>query len=145
MAVLFLFFFSFTTNDLSAQTDYIDGPTGSLSHNGVRYDLDKILSQYTFVGSDVAASLYKNAALTAENAMTLNQDDDQAYNELSLKRDLYKSISTQLLDGRDVEVVLKFAAFEVSGHIGQYWNSNSNLQQPDVVALFEEAVQIAAQ
>ena len=145
MGMLFLFFFSFTASELSAQTTDLSPGLTSLVNNGVRYDVDKMLSQHTFVPATEAAVLYTNAANNADSALSVNQDDDASYNLLSLKRDLYKSIAYQLQDGQDVSIALKATAFSINDYKGKYWNSNSNLQQPDAVALFQEVVQIAIQ
>jgi len=144
MAVLFLFFFSFTTSDLSAQTTDLSPGVNSLMHNGVRYDVDGLLSQYNYV-SDVTAS---NVFLTEsrnQSELTNSGTDDLAQIEASVKADFYKTLHYLIADGASVQNALRVGVYTLPDIVGgAYKPFDANTPRPDLIQLATEAVQLVA-
>jgi len=143
MGMLFLFFFSFTTSELSAQTVDLAPGLNGLTHNGVRYDVDQLLSQYTFVTDVTASNVFLNAAIAQASLPATGNDLAQV--EASVKSQFYKLLHRNLADGASVSGAIKTGVYSLSDIVERtYSDYDTAVQRPDLIQLVTEAVQLVA-
>ena len=143
MGMLFLFFFSFTASELSAQTTDLSPGVNSLTHNGVRYDVDQLLSQYTFVTDVTASTTFLNAAIA--QASLPETGNDLAQVEASVKSQFYKLLHKNLADGASVTGALKTGVYSLNDIVERnYAEYEASTPRPDLIQLVTEAVQLVA-
>lgn len=144
MGMLFLFFFSFTASELSAQTTDLSPGLNSLVHNGVRYDVDKLLSDYTYVTDVTASTKFEEAAYHQVN-LSNTESDDLAQIEARVKSKFYKMLHKQVADGASVEGALKVGVFSLNDIVSTtYAKYDPSTPRPDLIQLVTEAVQLVA-
>lgn len=142
MAVLFLFFFSFTTSDLSAQTDAHSG--SSIIHNGTRYDVNGLLSQYTFVDETVASTTFLQEAQT-QNALSETTADDFLQIEANFKSNFYKHLHKIVADGASVKDALKDGVYHAQSMMNTaYADYPPAVTRPDLLQVISDAVNLVA-
>ena len=142
VAVLFLFFFSFTTSDLSAQTDAF--ATSSIMHNGTRYDVDGLLDRNTYVDDAVASATFLAEAQN-QNSISETTGDDFLQIEANFKSGFYKQLHKSVADGSSVKDALRDVIYHAQSMMNTaYADYPSTVTRPDLLQVVSEAVNLVA-
>jgi len=142
MAVLFLFFFSFTTSELSAQSDALTGT--SITYNGTRYDVDGLLNQYMFV-DETAASAAFLAEAQSQNSLSETTGDDFLQIEANFKSGFYKELHRSVADGASVRDALEESVYHVESMMNSaYADYPAAVTRPDLLQVVSDAINLVA-